>query len=322
MRRRARDNLLGRLIYYILFIAILMGTVWFYFFWLNNYRLSHPQVIEAEAAGYVEEQPLDGILLWDEQLIYAPQDGLYTYLSPQPRRVAKGEILAALDGAAVRAPYPAYFYPALDGQEGQWIYSRLWPEFAPFPFFRPAVLLENGIQLHKGAPIGKLVPQPQVLRCIAYLDSTPSLERRLRMKDAAIRIKTELDGKERKAEIVAFKSAGPARAAASSQDSLRGQKIKVYLRLPFFPPALLRSRAFSARVVTGDQYGVMVPDSAVITKDGRNFVFLLQGSNIISQDVDGFPADEKNFFIVKGVSPGNSLLLDADSAQEGPRRMW
>ena len=322
MRRRRRSNFLGRLLYYFLFVAILLGTVWFYFFWLNNYRLSHPQVIEAEPAGYIEEQPLEGILLCDEQLIYAPQDGVYTYLSPQPRRVAKGEILAALDGVAVRAPYPAYFYPALDGQEGQWVYSRLWPEFGPFPFFRPAVLLENGIQLRKGAPIGKLVPQPQGLRCIAYLDSTPSLERRLRMKEAIIRIKTEPDGKERKAEVVAFKSTGPAQGTNSQQDPLRGQKIKVYLRLPFFPPSVLRSRAFSARVVTGDQYGVMVPDSTVITKDGKNFVFLLQGSSVISQDVDGFPADEKNFFIVKGVAPGNSLILDADHAQDGLGRMW
>ncbi|MCR5346435.1 MAG: hypothetical protein K6E38_01545 [Fretibacterium sp.] len=280
-------------------------------------------MIEAEAAGYIEEQPLEGILLWDEQLIHAPQDGVYTYLSPQPRRVSKGEILAALDGVAVHAPYPAYFYPALDGQEEQWFYSRLWPEFSPFPFFRPAVLLENGIQLRKGDPIGKLVPQPQQLRCIAYLDSTPSLERRLQMKKAIINIKTEPEGKERKAEVVAFKSAGQVQGLSHSPQSyLRGQKIKVFLRLPFFPPSVLRSRAFSARVVTGDQYGVMVPDSTVITKDGRNFVFLLQGGSIISKDVDGFPADEKNFFIVNGVAPGNSLILDADRVQAGTRQLW
>ena len=71
---------------------------------------------------------------------------MFTYPSPLPRRVAKGEMLAALDGVAVRAPYPAYFYPALDGQEGHWFYAKLWPDFAPFPFFRPAVLLDNGIQ--------------------------------------------------------------------------------------------------------------------------------------------------------------------------------
>lgn len=307
MTRRG-DEFLSRLVYYVLFLLILLAAIRIYFSWLDSYRLSHPQIIEAFAAGYVEEQPLEGILLWDEQPVLAPQDGVFTYLSPLPRRVAKGEMLAALDGVAVRAPYPAYFYPALDGQEGHWFYAKLWPDFAPFPFFRPAVLLENGIQLRKGAPIGKLIPQPQTLRCIAYLDGTPSLLRSLRMRRAAIRIKMEPEGKERKAEVVSFKT--------------MGQKVKVCLRLPFFPPEALRSRSFSARVVAGDQQGVMVPDSTVITKDGRNVVFLLQGNRILSRDVEGFPADAGHFFIVRGVMPGNKLILDADTIQESIVRIW
>ena len=305
---RRKDRLTGWLIYGLFCALILAGAARLYILWLDSYWQAHPQVIEAMAARYVEEQPLEGILLWDEQLVYAPQDGVLTYLSPLPRRVSKGDMLAALDGTAVRAPYPAYFYPALDGQEGQWVYSRLWPEFAPFQFFRPAVLLENGIQLRKGAPIGKLVPQPQTLRCIAYLDRTPSLERSLQVKNATIRIRTEPEGKERKAEVVAVKPAG--------------QKIKVSLRLPFFPPEALRTRAFSARVVAEDQQGVMVPDSAVITRDGRNIIFLMQGARVVSQDVKGFPADEKSFFIVAGVMPGNKLVLDAGNAKEGVVRAW
>lgn len=307
MTRRG-DEFLSRLIYYVLFLLILLAAIRIYFSWLDSYRLSHPQIIEAFAAGYVEEQPLEGILLWDEQPVFAPQDGVFTYPSLLPRRVAKGEMLAALDGVAVRAPYPAYFYPALDGQEGHWFYSKLWPDFAPFPFFRPAVLLENGTQLRKGAPIGKLVPQPQTLRCIAYLDGTPSLLRSLRMRKAAIRIKTEPEGKERKAEVVSFKT--------------MGQKVKVCLRLPFFPPEALRSRSFSARVVAGDQQGVMVPDSTVITKDGRNVIFLLQGNRVLSRDVEGFPAGMGHFFIVRGVMPGNKLILDADTIQESIVRIW
>ena len=307
MTRRG-DEFLSRLVYYVLFLLILLAAIRIYFSWLDSYRLSHPQIIEAFAAGYVEEQPLEGILLWDEQPVFAPQDGVFTYPSPLPRRVAKGEMLAALDGVAVRAPYPAYFYPALDGQEGHWFYAKLWPDFAPFPFFRPAVLLENGTQLRKGAPIGKLIPQPQTLRCIAYLDGTPSLLRSLRMRRAAIRIKMEPEGKERKAEVVSFKT--------------MGQKVKVCLRLPFFPPEALRSRSFSARVVAGDQQGVMVPDSTVITKDGRNVVFLLQGNRILSRDVEGFPADAGHFFIVRGVMPGNKLILDADTIQESIVRIW
>ncbi len=302
------NGLFGRLVYYAAFLLIFVGVGKVYLIWLENYRLLHPEIIEAFAVGYIEEQPLNGILLWDEQLVYAPRDGVLTYLSPLPRRVSKGEIVAALDGAAVKVPAPGYFFPALDGQEGHWVYSRLWPEFAPFPFFRSAVLLENGTQLRKGAPIGKLVPQPQFLRCIAYLDNSPSIALSLRRKKASLRIRLDPEGKEREAEIVAVKSSG--------------QKIKVCLRLPFFPASVLHSRAFSCRVIAGDLQGVMLPDTAVVTRDGRNVVFLVQGSRVLSQDVEGFPADNGHFFITRGVAPGNKLILHADKNLSGVIRLW
>ncbi len=297
---RKRRGLPLRLAYYAVLVLIFMMGYRVYKLWYENYRLSHPQIIEAVTTNYSEEQPLEGILLWDEQLVYAPQDGILTYPTPRPRMAAKNEMLAALDGTAVRAPYPAYFFPALDGQEGNWVYPRLWPDFAPFPEFSEAKLIENGTMLSRGEAIGKLIPQPQVLRCIAYLDRTPSLERALRNKDnPTIRIRTEYEGKERKADVVAVKSSG--------------QKLKVYLRLPFFPPSVLRSRAFTASVVTDVQKGVMVPDTAVITRGGKNMVFIVQGNSPELHEVEGFPADEENFFIEKGVQPGNRLILNADT---------
>lgn len=301
--RRRRNNLPQRLLLYAIIMIIFMTGYRVYRSWYETYRGSHPQIIEVMTTNYSEEQPLEGILLWDEQLIYAPQDGLLSYPSPRPHIVGKGEVLAALDGTPVRAPYPAYFYPGLDGNEGNWVYPKLWPDFAPFPEFGETPLIENGTKLKRGDPIGKLVPQPQVLRCIAYLDNTPSLERALRSKtDAVIRIRTELYGKDRKAEVVAVKSSG--------------QKLKVYLRLPFFPPSVLKSRGFTASVVTDAQKGVMVPDTAVITRGGQNMVFVVQGNSSELRAVEGFPADEQNFFIEKGVEPGNKLILNADSLSQ------
>ncbi len=297
MRRIKRK--IQQILYFSLLTLILSLCYRVYSIWYENYKLSHPQIIEAVTISYKEEQPLEGILLWDEHLIYAPRNGILTYPSPRPRMTAKGEILAALDGRAVYAPYSAYFYPGLDGQEGNWVYPKLWPDFAPFPEFKNASLIENGTQLHRGDPIGKLVPQPQVLRCIAYLDRTPSLERALRNTgNPIIRIKTENEGKERKAEVVAAK--------------VSGQKIKVYLNLPFFPPNVLKSRAFTATVVTSVEQGVLVPDTAVITREGKNMVYLLQGNSPVLQVVEGFPADDNNFFIESGVKHGNKLILNAD----------
>ena len=300
MSPRRKVVLPFRLIQYSIIVFLFLMGYRVYKIWYENYRLSHPQTMNVITTNYNEEQPLDGILLWDEQLIYAPKSGLLTYPSPRPHFAAKGEILAAIDGTAVRSPYPAYFYPALDEQEGNWVYPKLWPDFSPFPEIHDAVLIENGTQLKRGDPIGKLVPQPQVLRCIAYLDNTPSLARLLNNKEsAAIRIKTEFEGKERKADVVAFKTLG--------------QKLKVYLRLPFFPPAFLKSRKFTASVITDVQKGVLVPDTAVITREGKNMVFIVQGNSPLLREVEGFPADDENFFIEKGVEPGAKLIVNADS---------
>ncbi len=296
---RKRRGLFQRIIYYVFLVFIFSIGYKIYEIWYENYRLSNPLLIDAASANYNEEQPLNGILLWDEQLIYSPQDGFLTYPSPRPHFVAKGEILAAIDGYAIRAPYPAYFFPGLDGQEGNWVYAKLWPDFLPFPEIEGAKLIENGTELRRGEPIGKLIPQPQTLRCIAYLDTTPSLERALKSSNASIRIRTEYEGKERKAEVVAVKSSG--------------QKAKVYLRLPFFPPNILRSRFFKASVVTDVQKGVMVPDTAVITLKGKNMVYVVEGNTPILREVEGFPADDENFFIEKGVQPGNKLILNADT---------
>ena len=309
MSRRKRRGLPQRLLYYSLLMFIFIMSYRVYRTWYEDYRNSHPQIIEAVTTNYSEEQPLDGILLWDEQLVYATKDGIITYPSPRSRMVAKGEMLAALDGSAVYAPYPAYFFPGLDGQEGNWVYSKLWPDFAPLPDFQDAKRIGDGTYIRRGEPIGKLVPQPQILRCITYLDTTPSLERSLRNKDnPTIRIRTENEGKERKADVVAVKSSG--------------QKLKVYLRLPFFPPGLLRSRRFTASVVTDIQKGIMIPDTAVITRSGKNQVFVLQGNSLVSRDVEGFPADEENFFIEKGVRHGDKLILDAGAIKDENGRIW
>ena len=69
-------NFIGRLLYYAFFILILASGVYGYFVWLDSYKSTHPEIIEAIPSGYVEEQPFEGILLWDEQLVYAPQEGV------------------------------------------------------------------------------------------------------------------------------------------------------------------------------------------------------------------------------------------------------
>ncbi|MDR2136982.1 MAG: hypothetical protein LBO68_01720 [Synergistaceae bacterium] len=292
-------------VYYTITLALGLGVIKAYLVWLDSYNMLHPDVVQAIAMGYVEELPLEGILIWDEEVVAAPREGVLTYPFPLPRRVAKGEAMAAVDGVKIKARTTGYFFPALDGQEGKWVYSQLWPDASRWPF-KEVKLLENGSRLSKGDPVGKLVPQPQDLRCIAYLDKTLSLERN--MKRGVIDIKTEPYGKSRQAVVRASDSVG--------------QKVKVYLTLPFFPPEILTSRFFSCSVVAGDRHGVSLPESAVVMREGKLGVFMVQGSMTEFIEVEGFPTEEGSFFITKGVMPGNWVVLYANKAKEGAIRLW
>ena len=306
-RGRKRDwSFLKKTVYYTIIVLLGVGVIKAYILWLDHYNMLHPELAIAMAMGYVEELPLNGILIWDERPLLAPRDGVVTYPLPLPRRVAKGEAVAAVDGVAVYPDTPGYFSPALDGQEGKWVYSKLLPDFLQFPDPISPEPLKQGATLHKGEPLGKLVPQPQDLRCIAYLDQSPSLEQDI--KRGFIEIKTEPDGKKRQAAVRAFVRVG--------------QKIKIYVTLPFFPPDVLMTRSFSCSVTTGNRQGVSVPDSAVTLREGKLGVLMVLGNVAEFTEIEGFPADEKNFFITKGVMPGNVVVLYADKVKEGVIRPW
>jgi hypothetical protein len=287
-----------------LFFVLAAGKM--YIFWLSYYETWHPEIAQATPAEYIEELPLEGILIWDERVLTAPSDGVLTYPSTQPRRVAKGEAVAAVDGAAVKADASGYFLPALDGREGEWTYLKLWPGVSQFPVSERARPIENGKRLRAGEPVGKLVSQLGGLNCIAYLDKTASLERDI--KRNFIYIKTEPNGKKRRARIRASFNVG--------------QKIKLYIALPLFPPSVLMSREFSCSVVTEERHGVSVPDTAVTPRNGKLGVFSVRGNRMEFVEVEGFPIDEYNFFVTKGISSGSAVARYADKIREGVVTLW
>jgi hypothetical protein len=273
------------------------------------------------AMEYVEELPLKGILIWDERLVVAPKDGILKwegwnlpasgegtsfFSAPAPRRVVKNEVVAKVDGVDVKVSTVGYFSPALDKQEGNWFYSRLWSDASAF--FPPdeAVAKEDGAVLRKGEPLGKLVEQPQDLKCIAYLDKTPSLVRDI--EKGWVNIKMDPNGKSRRAEVRTYANAG--------------QKIKVCLTVPFFPPSVLLRRAFSCTVLTGNQQGVSIPETAVILKEGKQGVFVMQGSLLKFVEVEGFSVDKNYFLVTKGLLSGNMVALYADKVTEGAIILW
>jgi len=301
-----RENfLMKRLVYYAILFLLAVGVIKAYLFWLENYITLRPEVVSVVAMGYMEELPLEGVLIWDERVITAERDGILTHQSSLPRRVMRGETLVTLDGTPIRAESAGYFIPAFDGEEGIWTYSRLWLR-SGFPPLRTLTTLESGAFLRRDDPIGKFVPQPQELRCIVYLDRTASLMRDI--SRGFIEIRLEPDGKPKRATVRAYRDLG--------------KRVKVYLTLPFFPASIISTRNFSGSVLTGSRQGVAVPDTAVIMRGGNTGVLMVLGGMTEFRDVEGFPIEGNQFFITRGVLPGNVVVLHADGIREGIIRLW
>jgi hypothetical protein len=299
-------SLIARFFYYSIVLLISIIAFKLYFFWLDAYKYSHPDVFQAESGVYAEEIPFEGVLLWDESIIYASTSGAVAYPSSEPRRVRKGELLCRINGNALNSPEAGYFLPALDGYEREWNYSDLWPGTSPLPSPPKASPIPNGTHVDTKQPIGKLIPLPQELRAIAWIDVTPSLKRDI--DRSRIRIKRNENDWGLWAEI--------------RTKAIISQRTKLYVTLPFFTPEMTEMRTFSWKIYVGEQNGIYVPNSSVIFKDGVMGVFIIKGNEAAFRKVEAFHVDEDNFFINSGVIPGDVLILDAGKAREGEVSIW
>ncbi len=302
--------LFRRFLYFFLILVIAVGTVYIYFLWWERRESLNPEVVSAVPFTHTDRIPARAILLWREELVRSRWSGTVTFPFPGPRRVPRGETLAAVDASsgkmAVRADRTGYFIPALDGMEGRWAYSAFWNGMAPLPSAPPAQFLGPGAFVEKGRPVGKLVPQPQDLRCILYADLTPSLERDI--KAGFVRVKTKETEWPAKAEV---------RVARFFES-----KVKLYLTLPFFPASVITSREMDLLLEAGERSGVSVPESAVLLREGRLGVLLADGNMVHFRAVRGVPVEGGRFFITEGLKPGQIVVLHAQSGKEGKIRLW
>jgi len=302
--------LFRRFLYFFLILVIAVGAVYIYFLWWERRESLNPDVVSAVPYTHTDRIPARALLLWREEIVVSRWSGPVTFPSSVPRRVPKGETLAAVSASsgkmAVKADKTGYFIPALDGMEGKWTYAAFWNGMAPLPpapipqFFGAETFVE------KGRSVGKLVPQPQDLRCILYADVTPSLERDI--KAGFVRVKTK-------------ETEWPAKAEVRVSRFLES-KVKLYLTLPFFPASAIASRELDLLLEAGERSGVSVPESAVLLREGRLGVLLVDGNVVSFKAVRGVPVEGGQFFITEGLKPGHIVVLHAQSGKEGKIRLW
>lgn len=296
-----------RLLYWLIVVAIVLLWIWGFRLYFQRYNFLHPEVTWAVPGRKEELVAVEGALLWKEVVLTSPADGIVTYpQGPGPIRVSKGAVVAVVRTASgssqIKAYQQGYFVAGLDGSEELWKYSELWPGSAPLPIAEQLSLVENGAHIARGQPVGKLAELPQELRFIGYTNIAGNMEGQIGNK----RLKVKMDENDTvsKAEI---------RVHQEMPDG----RVKVYLTLPWFQPSLLMSRNYRLIIEAGSVEGALVPESALLRKNGALGVYIVRSARVLFRQVDGRSIDGAKFLVTKGLSIGDAIVEDASTAREG-----
>lgn len=307
MKGKTATNVL----YYFLTACIVVGAVLVYKAWWDRYFRLRPELAVAEPVVIPIDVPLEGVLIWEEITVTSPVEGNISFpLGRGPVYCARGDLIAEVTAAEgrrpVKAPSPGYFVAALDGSEGEWSYGSIWPGSSRLPEPGPLRFLEDGQKVSSGESIGKFIPQPQSLRCVAYLersalDWNPSKRGHIELKRSASDLPF-------RAEVRAVNDLGPT--------------LKVYLTLPFFSAKEIVSRKVSYLLHVKDARGVLIPESAVTLRERKKVVFLVTGDRSVAVEVTGVPVSGRRFLVEKGLAPGDLVIASGSDAFEGEVMIW
>jgi hypothetical protein len=298
------------------FYWLVVSTIvcmWIYAFraYFDHYDSLHPDIAWAVPWVQADVVRIDGILLWDEEVVVSPVSGAVRYpMGHGPLRVPRGAVVAKVYSGAtvtdVKTRSDGYFIAGLDGSEEKWRYSTLWPGSKELPIPSPVKMMDDGMAVKRGERIGKLAPQPQDLRLIGYVDLSGGIAERL----ASNNIMAKMDDLDT-----------PSRAYVRVFEVL-GHRAKVYLNVPWFPVETLMSRKYRLLIETGESAGVVIPETAVSVRGERRGAFVIRGSDAVFVDLKGRAIDGGRFLVTDGLRLGDAVVVDAGSAREGRVRLW
>jgi hypothetical protein len=310
-RQENRQGFL-RIFYFVCVLCIVGVSLFIYVAWWKRYLGQRPGVVVAKPYVHSDQIPVEAALLWREQVVKAPFAGRVRYPQGQgPFFAAAKDTVATVSAPkgktyALQVEQPGFFLAALDGLEGKWNYNTLWREAARFPEVRPLEFIPDGTVLEKGDAIGKMIYQPQPLRAVIYVQAVSGLKEGIASQRLELR-KTRLD-LPFKAEVRAVKQMGP--------------MMKLYLTIPFFPKKMVLSRKEDFFLYLGEKKGVVVPESAVATKEGRLWVYVVKGDTSVAREITGIPLQKKRFLVTNGLAPGEIVLIESAKGKEGVVRIW
>lgn len=301
-----------RPLYWLMVAAVISLWIWGFKLYVRRYDFMHPEVTWAVPGIEVELVAVDGALLWKEEVLFSPADGTVSY--PQgrgPVRVSKGAVVAVVSSGSgssqVKASQQGYFVAGIDGSEDSWKYSELWPGADPLPAAAPLALIDDGTPVARGQPVGKLAEQPQGLRFIGYAGIAGNMGRQIKNK----RLKVKMDAEDTVST-----------ADIRVHNDMPDGRVKLYLNLPWFQPPLLMSRNYRLIIEAGSIEGAVVPESALLTKNGARGVYIVRGARVLFRQVEGKSIDGGKFLVTDGLSVGDALVENAATAREGRIQLW
>ncbi len=300
-----------RIVYGLSVTLVMMLAVTVYLGWWWHTTMSVPDFVTARVGFYREDIPVRAVLLWIEDLVVAPARGSIQYRhGSESAFVAKGEVVATVlkggKNLPVMASKKGYFVPGLDGLEKSWRYSSIWTEPSSLPDVPDLEVFPDFSESRSDRIIGKLIHQPQTLRCIMYCPVTDQ-----------VRSEVDLGLMEFRLDPLGAPFTGNVRVA-----ELMGHKMKIYMDLPFFPIEMASRRDVTLYVKGGEWSGAEVPESSVVIRHGKRGVFVIRGDRVFFREVTGIPMSGNRFLVQTGLKPGNLVLLNGMVAEEGRIRLW
>jgi hypothetical protein len=101
-----------------------------------------------------------------------------------------------------------------------------------------------------------------------------------------------------------------------------GSKAKVYFTLPFFPTKMVSKRNLELEFFHGEKKGVVLPESALMQRDGGMGVYAFSAGKLEYRSVKGQPLPKSRFLVTEGLKAGDLVLSQASLGEERKVLLW
>ncbi len=302
-------------IYSILIIAIIATSGYIYFLWWKSYKKSNAPLMVTQT-GYTDIiYPLKCILIWEEKILTSNFSGTIHYIRKKElKKVSKGTAIAYIVTGNKRqyiyTPLSGIFCPKTDGFEGRISFKDVWNNQDIFYLIKRLsqksdLSLIDQKQLFKGGTIGKIVKNFN-LKGIAYLPFDEYTQKAIKRKFLLLREK-RLQMWWR-APIYTYKKVMP--------------NIKLVLDFKRFPNNWVLSRVKEFEVLLAHESGIIVPEKAIVMKEGKTGVYVIKLDRAVFKEVDYFPLPDNKVLIRKGLKSGEIIVKDPTYTEEGDKVSW